>query len=392
MKRRFVVVLAAMSAIVAACQVLAGIGYVDKDTLATNPQPEGGTSPDGAPVIPDPCNHVRPEPEPETDDGREEIAPFYLALRAAYVGPRDGGVAGFDLDGVCTCDKRPNTHADGGSTCTPKKPNADCDPAGGVDNQGSALFQQLEVAKVNIDEESDVNTSIADGKGGLLIYISGYNGKDNDKEVFAGAMRSYGIVDGSGCGTDVGNTPGKYRPGWCGSDLWTYSNDLVKSGTKVPTTQAKGYVRNKMLVFENDIATLFFGGSTVDFVSPITAGKLEKIDGKWTFKGTMSGRIGTTSLLRAVGSFGDPFDKSPLPDGGRRPFCNWPGFDAIRASVCDAVDISSSKSYDLTGGPCDAISSAVAFEAEEAQVGEEHHEDDGTSGCDPNAAVFKCDP
>ncbi|MBX3260609.1 MAG: hypothetical protein KIS78_24560 [Labilithrix sp.] len=364
---------AAATLAVVACQVVAGIEPVEKvDAAALD-----GASPDasgdgGADAGVDPCHHVLPPPEPDKDDDRDtELPPFYLALRTLDVIAKDGdSYRGFDLDGVCTCDKRPGTASNGASSCAPKL--KDCDFDGGIDNRGATLFEQF--SPTGFSPSDSANDGIAAGRRGLLLYVKGYNGKPNDRQVSVGVMITYGIVDGSGCGTSSGRD--RSPPGWCGNDLWTYPLEYVKPTTKEPLFQGNGYVNDGTLVFRSELPiTMFFGGATLTFGSPITAGVLAKNGaGLWTYDALLSGRIPVTELLGATGNFSAPDDESSM-------LCNSPFFATVKKTLCDAVDINRTSVLDFEEGACDAISTALGFTAEQASVGNELTEAQDDSPC-----------
>jgi hypothetical protein len=189
---------------------------------------------------------------------------------------------------------------------------------------------------------------------------------------------------------------GKAPPLWCGRDRWTYSQGLIDVQTKtkiVPSGRRKGWVNNGTLVFQSDDkVTLLFGNATLSFGTPITAGKLfKKPDGNWRLEATLAGRIPIKDMLTAAGSFDDP-GNGTLPDGGPAGFCRNNAFTDVRKILCDAVDINASSSYDFRDGFCDAISSAVNFEAEQAAVDEnnERTEDPRDRGCGTDNQLFTC--
>ena len=73
------------------------------------------------------------------------------------------------------------------------------------------------------------------------------------------------------------------------------------------------------------------------------------------------------------------------------PYCKRSLFPTMRALLCDAVDISGSESFDRTPGDCDALSLALEFVAEEAEVGEERAEIPVGNGCaDVDPELLRC--
>jgi hypothetical protein len=366
-----------------ACQVVAGIEHVEKEPAhADSASPDSSDGKSDATV--DPCAHVQPPEQPSIDDDRDtELPPFYLALRTINVVAKEGNsYRGFDLDGVCTCDRRPETANGGLSSCKPML--KDCDLDGGIDNKAASLFEQF--APTGFSPSDSANKSIVEGRKGLLLYVKGYNGKPNDRQISVGVMVTYGIADGSGCGTSTGDQFSP--PGWCGNDLWTYPVEFVKPTTKEPVYQGNGYVANGTLVFRSDLPiTMFFGSATLTFGSPVTAGSIKKnAAGIWTFDGILAGRIPATELLAASGTFKDP-------GNGSAGLCNSPFFATVKKTLCESVDINRTSALDFQAGNCDAISSAMSFTAEQASIGAERTEPPDSNPCakdqvDP--ALYTC--
>lgn len=384
MKRTAALSIALGGLAVVACQVVAGIEHVDKQqrgvALDASDTETGPTVADAS----DPCAHVRPPPPPANDDApAEEIPPFYLALKTIKLIPNaNDRYKGFDLDGTCTCDKREGTAHKGESSCVPKGP--DCDGEDGIDNAATKLFETF--APQGFDPDRSANESLAQGKRGLLLYVTKYNGKPNDLQIEVGAMISHGILDGSGCGTrpDPAND-NKAPPGWCGKDKWTYSPLHARPGSKEPTFRGVGYVSSGELVFSsgNDL-DLFFNSTVLTFGSPIASGRLTFQDGKWKLDGILAGRIPVKELLVAIGNYED--------DGNY--LCQSPLFQVgVVPQVCKTVDIMASQAFDLRDPKlaCNAVSTTIRFTAEQADVGEERMEPEKPAGCNGvPESVYEC--
>jgi hypothetical protein len=356
-RRRAATIALALGIAMTACQILAGIERVEK-----SPRPSGGGD---SGVSADPCKHARPPPRPAKDDeGGQDLPPLYLAFRTFQISPPSGiNDFGFDLDQVCTCDKRPGTAHGGSSSCTPK--GNDCDGDGGVDNAVSRLFGAFAPAGFSL--EPLINDNIAKGARTLLIYVAGYNGTKNDTAVTVGAMVTNGILDGSGCKTTIDPDRQRAPPAWCGHDLWSYPTNLVKPGTKEPLgTNPSGYVADGTLVLEyKDSIDVYFGSNAVSFGSPIVAGPLEKNDlGVWTLAGTFAGRLPSSDLLEVLGSV------DTHSDGFDSGLCQESYFPAFKQAICAAVDVPRFDPFDFAGTACDAVSLAVAFTAEQVDIGQ----------------------
>lgn len=383
MKRRQRAALVGLSVVAlvgAACQVVAGIERVEKVARSAdggNTSPDGGTTPSN-----DPCAHAVPDPLPEQDDDPNTVVPaFYVAVKTLNL---TSATNGLDLDGVCTCDTRPEVAFDGGPSCAPK--TEVCDSDGGVDNRGATLFNQFQIAgKVSIDD--DATEAIAVGKRTLLIHISEWNGKPNDREIKIGVLVSPGMTDGSGCGTSASSGT-HFKPGWCGRDKWDYTPGATVNGpdSLYPLVRGLGYVVNSRVVFKSESSiTTFFGASTLNLGSPIMMGTLEKANGQWQLSGgVLAGRILISDLLGAIGQFSD------FTSGGTRQLCEAPEvFNLIKPSLCNGVDIARLKINDFRGDACDAISTAIAFDAAEAVLGSEMPAENNNSRCSPNMVSDK---
>lgn len=367
MRLRLLTALAlAAPAAAAACQVIAGIERVEKDVLADGVD---GSTDDDSDVVSapsDPCAHALPPPPPEVDDDPDgTIPPMYLAVRTLNLSHRDDdSLVGFDLDRVCTCEERPATAHGGASSCTPKQ--RVCDEDGGIDNRAAILFEAISGSSGSGSPDEQSNDAIADGSQSVLLHIAGWNGKPNDREVFVGVMASYGIVDPSGCGVDSGKE--FHPPQWCGHDKWTYPPEgaIATGGQIVPIRRSKGHVTDGQLVLESDAAIpVVLGNVAFSFGTPTIAGRLEKIDEGYRLTGLLAGRIPIGDILTTAGQTEVKSDQS----GKREPLCTTPLFDSIKSVLCGSVDVRQTSAFDFKEGACDAISSAITFTAESAELG-----------------------
>ncbi len=330
-----------------------------------------------APRPPDPCAHAFPAAPPDTDDAPgEELPPFFVAVRTIQLAGENGAVPGFDLDGVCTCDTRPDTAYDGGPSCVASAPR--CDADGGVDNSLSVLASQLSPFFALDDVPRKL---IAAGRRTLLVQIGKYNGRANDKEIAVGFALSDGIRE-KGCATSIENpAKGIWSPGWCGDDRWSLLPDSIIPSTKQPLIQGVGYVREGVLILQiggtlllpfNEVSVLTFG-------SPVITGTLvplredlqprdratqptDKEKRLWSItKGTVAGRVKATELLGALGTIELP----RLGDGGSAGYlCQETQYAFARDQICASLDMSSSKALDFDPrAQCDSLSTALTFTA-----------------------------
>lgn len=361
-----------------ACQLIASIERVEKVAPPPPPPP--------VPTIPDPCAHrlVPPPPEPtNTDQG--SVAPVYFAFRGANLVVGGGGL---DLDGVCTCDARSDTAFDGGSTCTPRFAKADCDGDGGIDNQVGALFDALREGEDAAARGDLGESGMARGLRGVLLYLASWNGQPNDPDVDVGLIVSSGIRDPEGCGLrqPSGFDPVRYPPGWCGRDRWTYAPGTIatENGRQVPALRGKGYVKDGVLVYkQGGPLTFFLGTQSTTLGVPIVTGRLDVTDaGVRQISGVLAGRFAIGEFLAALGQ----------STGGVA--CRDDSFPLFKAAACNAVDISRAETFDRTNGPCDALSAALSFSAEQAELGGEADEEEQVNPCAPESvepSLYKCD-
>lgn len=402
MRRGLAVLAVVLGATVLACQLVAGIERVDK---VDPPPPEAGpevSAPDSS--IPDPCAHVRPPPAPARDDAPgESLDPIYLALRQVSLSPTTpAGTVGFDLDESCTCESRPGTAFDGGSSCVSARA-AQCDSDGGVDN-ATGLALAAYATFIDIDKASTINDRIAEGRQTSFVVLTRYNGRANDSEVGFGIFTSEGMRDGITCPGSVTDVNGFTTPGWCGEDKWTASASTVTGGDGnfVPRSAGTGYVTNyEFVVALNSPASIPFGGYKLTLGSPVSAGHLVPLDASFmpvdTSKGpaldlvkywrveqaVLGGRVPASELLAAAGTLFQPGDAG---GGPKSPLCETAVFEALKTQICDQIDISSSKAFDfIPNAKCDSLSVAIGLTAASARVERVVPAEVTTNPCYPTA-------
>jgi hypothetical protein len=347
------------------------------------PAPEAGTDAGGgvpeAALRPDPCEHVSLPGPPLSDDAPgEELPPFFIAVRTVSL---TTAAKGFDLDGVCTCDGRPDTARDGGGSCAAA--GTRCDLDGGVDNTVAVLAQELSPF---FALDSIPNGLIARGRRTLLVQIGKYNGRANDKEIAVGFAMSDGIRE-KGCPTSVeSEKPGIWMPGWCGDERWSFLPDAVLPASKQPLIQGVGYVSNGVLTMQ--VPTLlvpFSEASVLTLGSAMITGNLvplgedlkardrdrpptDKEKRLWSItEGVVAGRVKAIDLLVGMGTI----DRDLGGDAGRAFLCEESQFSFLRTAVCNGVDIASSKALDFDpGATCDSLSMALTYTAFPALPGD----------------------
>jgi hypothetical protein len=358
-------------ALVAACASLAGLS--GGSPAGDDAGPDVASNQDAAPA--DPCRHAVPPPPPAKDDDPNGAVPaLIVAIREISArGALDGGAAnGYDLDGVCTCFGDPTTAHGGGPSCAAPDGGAPaCDTDGGVDGQLGNLLAGYP------DFFGGVQSN---GGPTLLIKITGYNGRANDREVFVGVYGSTGIYDPTGCGgsSDAGGVP-PYAPTWKGCDRWSLDEQYVLAGTTEPTSFSPGYVTDHILVMRQITRPIGFlvGNTSLPVTGATITARLVPVDAKLVdivptpevgklfrlAEGLLAGRATTTDALRGFAG-----SMAFNADG---PLCGKPSFfTAVKtAFVCPNADITSNVGRDFASDTCDAISVGLGFAALPAQAG-----------------------
>jgi hypothetical protein len=414
--KRVALALSVTGAAIGACQVLAGIEDRTFTVVdASAPPPDAGEAGGEAEAaLPDPCEHSGPPPRPQIPFDETNYK-YIVAIRSADFSGGDGAghALGFDLDGVCTCDKRPGTAHGGASSCAAPSGSSVCDFDGGVDNAVFTPFQSITKFTPNVNGDL-IGNQLMCGRQTLLIYIAGYNGKADDDLVSVGLVPSWGIqepqeagVPDADCyltGSPEERAQPPYPARWDGTDRWsTFPNSVARgSGNVVPNGIVfDAYVAGYRLVVPTDptrTMTFFLGGSTITVAEPLVVADLVGIDGQGNdvdggapggatnFRiagGVLAGRVAAQQFLDGVGL---------LKKGSGDLLCQDPVLTlaAIKV-VCPARDITSDPLRDIQTQPdgapygCDAVSVAIRFSAVPAQIGEDYAPDAASDAMCPDA-------
>ncbi|MEA2746084.1 MAG: hypothetical protein QOI41_227 [Myxococcales bacterium] len=395
MRRIVVVVGLGALALAAACASLSGLSGGDGER--PNPVEAGSEAapPAEAAPPPDPCSHASyPPPPAKDDDPTGEIPALVLAVRDESVnGSFDAGAQiGFDLDGVCTCFPDTTTAHGGDPSCiAPKGGALACDGDGGADSQIATVLAAYTVPN---------NAGYAGPT--LLLKITRYNGRANDRQVFVAIVPSPGVFDATGCG-DAGDTAdagrGPYTPTWQGCDHFSVDSDSVLPNTSEPTTFISAYVTDHVLVITPTARPITFvvGNTTLSVSSSVMTARLTAVDAQlrpivpqpdvgqlFRVDGISAGRVNTGDALRSIAS------GQAQTDGG--PLCGFPNFfNTVKNSfVCPSADIATDPANDFKNAGCDALSLAVAFTAEPAFFGDVRKPPQSACGdpADPQYAPF----
>lgn len=315
---------------------------------------------DGAPGDDGGCAHATPPPRPTTNDGTQDLL-FVVALHGIDFGASlDAGSlsgVGYDLDGVCTCPGPPSC-----KTNDPKQMH--CDDDAGRDNAGGALLKDFALLSGGTFTQDGLNRNIEAGLYGLVMRIEHYNGGANDTDVTVSIF----VSNGTPPGRDAG--PNDHMvPAWNGTDSWTLDSASVfggsgDAGRVIPNfADTHAYVANHVLVASADFP-LTLGSSglvTLEFVGGFVTANIVPQGGTYKLSsGILAGRWPTTKLLGTLQS---------LSLAGLGNVCKGTQtYRDVKTRICGGADISAELNADAGSG-CNALSLAIQFSADPAQLG-----------------------
>ena len=321
----------------------------------------------GAP--PDNCHAGFPPPPAVTNAGGD--IEFTVAMRTVALDEQvDGGPLGVDLDKTCTCQLE-------GPSCVHAADADVCDLPRGRDNVSGKLNQLIELALGGADLSQTFSDGAETGQWSLLLRVSGYNGElDDDHVVLAWYVAS---------GWHAIHPPASV-PIWDGTDVWPVSATSVAPGPDggpdidSPLYGDPGaYVTGGVLVASLPSSEIVLAGSVSTMTLRFAAGglmaRLVGQGNQWAMRdGVAAARINGSDLFAAVSSF---------RDDSAQPLCTDSlGYPFAKQALCGALDILTN-----VGGPtkpCDALSWAVGFSADPAEIGPVVAPPAPTPGCDPS--------
>jgi len=323
---------------------------------------------------PDPCA-AGPELPPATgldDDPDTELPPqAFVVWRFRF--DTDGGVAGFNLDNECRC------AGSGVPPCVPRGDKADvlCDGDGGVDNALAI------VSRTTLFKDKQADEVVTTGTRALLLVLSGYNGRLNDRSVRVSLGGTPGLYSDKGCdgkprgrvpmGTDNSGTreadggpsPTTFTPTWDGCDEWYVARGDIDPKTGDFLRGVTGYVTNGQLVVVDGKSAPFFAGEfRFDLLNPKLRARIVLPDGGFIPDGgivadggpmfalremTVAGAAGLGDLIRSLGTV------STSTVGGF--VCNVPPlYQAGIDLICQGADLPTDPSRLRQGDSCSTLS------------------------------------
>jgi hypothetical protein len=301
------------------------------------------------------CQHAEPPQRPAQDDPSDGgDVTFVVAVHAVdFALSPDAGVFGFDLDHTCTCP--------GPETCVPAA-NAPqhCDDSEGRDNAGGALIQQYSQLSSAFDVDK-INTNIQKGLTGMLMRVTKWNGTPNDGQVTFDVFVSTGTALDDGGANPV--------PKRDGTDQWAVDPTSVV-GTSPPyvavNEDSAAYVAGGVLVanasFPFSVGSQY-GTNFLRLDGAIISGAITSTQYGYSLAGVLTGRWDTRNLLTGMQAAKDPFNPGQYLCGTDLTYV------AFKSSICRASDITHSPNLDNTNAACDALSTAVGYVTDPAQLG-----------------------
>jgi hypothetical protein len=381
-----------LAALAGACQVL--INLEEPQGLAL-----------GADAAPDPCEHRLPPsaPEPATDAGAARQLGLAAMRTFDFSGRPTEALPGFDLDGLCTCDKRPG--AKDGLTCVraaSQDPLSVCDAPGGIDNAVGDLFKKYAkdyaAAGFDINDTIGVTSAISHGDYTLIFHLSDYNGELNDSYVGLGVINSIGLTGVKGIASDGGaedpacmsradagrcrSDAGELEPCWNGCDKWRVLSEAtiqspIERGGLVPISHADAYVRDGILVARISNTSPFRLGPIPILLSDIRvvaelklrdfsnrsvafgSGEARRFE---LVNGLLVGRTLATNLIALLGELSNPVGGGLLCEPAGATL-----FEGVKEQVCARRDVPARPGAPSTAA-CDGLSVAFPFSAAAAYI------------------------
>jgi hypothetical protein len=297
------------------------------------------------------CSHRQPPPRPNVAHSGASLPDIVLAISAvtpANTGPGWYKDVGFDLDNMCTGEGQ-------GPSCV-EPPWATADHTDGVDGIDNSWGQAWK-GTGTIDATTPV----------MLFRISSYSGQPDDDQVEVSLYAGFELAPRSGA-ADGGTTLV-----WDGHDRWEIMQEMLVPSTPPSVNEPlyrddKAYVAGGMLVAHFSKALwspllAFAPYQLLPATQVVLAGALTNLSGLWQLQdATVDMRIRFNDLLASLAHWRD--NVAP----GEVACENVIEYQTVRDTVCPLVDIASIPG--ASSAPCDAISTAVPFEAKQAQLGD----------------------
>lgn len=301
------------------------------------------------------CTPARPAPAKTGPDPAGTDRTFAAVISTMALLPA-GDPRAFDLDDSCTCPEPPS--------CRGNASRSACDGDRGTDNTLSGILKDLPGAELLVDPER-LRQRLAQGESTLIVYVTRYNGTDDDSDVDVYLIRSTGTAKTDG----VAATPrfDGTDPYDCVIDDVAVCKTAAGVSSIVPSISPQhGYVRDGNLVVPD--ARFFLSvvaGYPIRGRGVLTA-KIEAFstgaggEPRYALKeGIMAGGLPLGDLLMAL-ALVEPFPGTTL-------CAEKSVMGTFKSQLCAGRDMTFAPSPRVTTGEpevsCDAISAVVTFDA-----------------------------
>jgi len=360
--------IAATAALLSQCQVVGGFaGYDIRTSGRGGAASVGGGGSGGSGGVQDACR-LREVPSPPPGAGGEgggsSDVSFTLAVRRVDLGESMTKTLGFDIDDACSCGDEACRCASAPACSRPGAASADpwqgCDGPGGIDANSPKLYAALRSFSP-LFNSAGISSAIEGGFGTVLFDVSQYNGEANDGMVRVGVYTT-GSFFSSAC-NDEGEPPA-----WDGQDEWPIDDassffPLAGCGQSPQPSffDASAYVVDHQLVARlsqvSFVVELLGARLRLRLVDAIAVAPLQRDEeGAWSTAGaTLAGYWPAQEVFRAL---------AELDAGSVLNLCE-SDLRSTQLTICNTVDATPSNE-DV---PCDAVSFAAEFDAQEAKFG-----------------------
>ena len=301
------------------------------------------------------CPHQGPPAVP-TDAPPGATETFVVAMRSIDLREGTGAVPiGFDLDKTCSCQGE-------SASCREPSKTPVCDGINGIDNAATGLFRLIQAAVGGTDKfgSSFFSAEANQGIWSILFRVHGYNGLADDDTVEFDFYPTAGGVD----------KPDGGAAAWDGLDSWPVSTTALADGKSVDKPKFKNlqaYVSNHVLVASLPQSSFTLGGTgvstvTIRLTGGIVTARIVRTDGggPWTLReGVFAGRWSLPDVFLSLSTFRDN-NGAPICKGNV-------AYEFGKSTICSGADILSGPG--VASDACDALSFAVGFTADPAQLG-----------------------
>jgi hypothetical protein len=302
-----------------------------------------GFVPEGPPA----CRNRVPEPVPGARNGTGGVRIGTMS-ELRFLGRKDGGALGFDLDKRCTCPApRGCSNTVGAGTCDPE----------GIDNAANKILGGLYPPEA--DKAGPLQDSIRYGKNGMLVQVKGWDGKNDDADVQVSVYNVAGLKNAADGGARFD-----------GQDeiLVDFNSLLVPAELGSNYRSLSAFVANGVLVasFSEFPLRLEVPNQVNPSAAPSAAaislqaayliGKITpaEADGLRMPDAQLVGRIARDKIFEQISKIGRCRNDIAFPN--------------IKQETCKALDVPLRPSQDRRDVPCDALSFAIGLTIEPAKL------------------------